>query len=141
VSTTTIAIICSALVGLFLTSVAVYFVVRWRRMGRFGSYDIPCDKAIELPAGKVTLYYGDSRGVRYSEVFEPPSSFSVLVSDEESGERIDFGEPHSTISTKTGAGSSRIPYATLDLPRAGKYRLNARIHEGEEIISPRVSFG
>jgi hypothetical protein len=133
--------VSSAVLVALIAGLAIYFIARWKRMARYGRFDIPCDEVVQLPAGEVTLSYGDSRGVRYAEAFEPPPTFSVTLSDEQGGKRIEPGEPESMVSTKTGGGRSRVPYATFQLPRAGSYRLNVRINEGDEIIDPHVGLG
>ena len=100
---------------------------------------MPGDEVVELPAGEVVLYYQDSQRFRYSEKPEPWRGFSVLVSDADGGERIDLGEPPHTRHLQGRGGKTRIPYATLSLPRAGRYRVQSQIDA--EAIEPRITFG
>ena len=129
----------TGLLAAFVVGFFVYFfVVRWARLERHGSVAVPGEEVVELPAGEVVVYYQDSQRFRYSERPEPWRGFSVLVSADEGGERVDLDEPpHSAIYKVRG--KTRIPYATLRLPRAGRYRVRSQIDA--EAIEPRVTFG
>ncbi len=129
----------TGLLAAFVVGFFVYFfVVRWARLARHGSVAVPGEEVVELPAGEVVVYYQDSQRFRYSERPEPWRGFSVLVSADEGGERVDLDEPpHSAIYKVRG--KTRIPYATLRLPRAGRYRVRSQIDA--EAIEPRVTFG
>ena len=131
--------VLTGLLAAFVVGFFVYFfVVRWARLERHGSVAVPGEEVVELPAGEVVVYYQDSQRFRYSERPEPWPGFSVLVSADEGGERVDLDEPPHTAIYKV-RGKTRIPYATLRLPRAGRYRVRSQIDA--EAIEPRVTFG
>ncbi len=114
------------------------FVFRWNRLARHGSVEVPGESVVELPEGPVTVYYEDAFKWRYSERPEPWSGFSVLVSDERNGERIDLGPPEPKTTYKA-RGKNRIPYGSLQLPGAGRYRVKSQI--GADATNPRITFG
>ena len=114
-----------AVVALATTAVLVYFfVVRPR--------------GFELPAGTHRVYYEDTFRWRYSEVPRPWDGFSMLISEEESDRRIDLGPAPDQSTIKSG-GRNRIPYATVELPVAGRYRVTTRVGAGAS--DPYVTFG
>jgi hypothetical protein len=129
-------------IGLLVAGIVAFFVylfvVRWGRLERHGSVAVPGESVLELPAGELVLYYQDSRKWRYSQRPEPPTGFSVVVSDERSGERVDLGAAPDTAIYKA-RGKNRIPHATLRLPRAGRYLV--RSHLDGDAIEPRITFG
>ena len=129
-----IGALAAFVVGFFI----YFFVIRFQRLERFGSIAVPGDEVVQLPAGEVTVYYEDSQRFRYSETPEPWRGFSVLVSDAESGERIDLAEPPHTATYKV-RGKTRIPFGTLRLPAAGGYRVVSDIDP--EALDPRITFG
>ena len=129
-----IGLLAAFVVGFFV----YFFVIRFGRLERHGSVAVPGDEIVELPAGEVVLYYQDSQRFRYSEKPEPWRGFSVLVSEADDGERVDLGEPPDVATYKV-RGKTRIPYATLSLPRAGRYRVQSQIDA--EAIEPRITFG
>ncbi len=51
---------------------------------------------------------------------------------------MDLGPAPDTATYKV-RGKTRIPYATLDLPSAGRYRVRSQIDP--EALEPRVTFG
>jgi hypothetical protein len=122
------------LVALALTAVLIYlFVLRWRKMARHGRLALPCDEVITLPAGEIGVYYEDRARRRFSEQPVTPGGLSVLVSDAGSGERLDLGNPTAGTATK-GSSRTRIPYASLSVPRAGRYRVVAQLTgDAEEV--------
>jgi len=121
-----------------ITAFVIYlFVIRWRRMARHGRFELPCDEVIGLPAGPVTIYYEDDVNRRYSDAPRIPTAFSVLVSEADGDTRIDLGEPPNATATRRG-GSTRIPYASLAVPRAGRYRVVAQVSPSE---AAAVTFG
>jgi hypothetical protein len=129
-----IGLLTAFVIGFFV----YFFVIRWNRLERFGSVAVPGDEVVELPAGRVVVYYQDSERYRYSQVPEPSAGFSVLVSEEGGGARVDLGEaPHSAIYK--ARGKTRIPYATLDLPHAGRYRIRSQVGPGAP--EPRITLG
>lgn len=129
-----IGLLAAVVVGTFV----YLFVIRWGRLERYGSVAVPGESVVELPAGEVVLYYQDSHKWRYSERPRPWSGFSVLVSDEQGGERVDLG-PAPERAIYKARGKNRIPYATLSLPAAGRYRVRSQIDA--EGIEPRITFG
>ena len=122
-----------------VTAVLIYvFVIRWRRMARYGRLDIPCDEVVSLPAGEVVVFYEDGFRWRYSDRPRPWGGFSVLISDADSGERIDLGDA----SSETGmqrSGKNRIPYAAVRLRHAGRYRVVVQVNE--DATDPAIMFG
>jgi hypothetical protein len=129
-----IGVLAAFTVGFFI----YFFVIRFRRLERYGSVAVPGDEVVELPAGPVVVYYEDAQRFSYAETPEPWRGFSVLVSDADGGERIDLGEAPHTATYKV-RGRTRIPYATLELPKAGRYRVRSQIDP--EALSPRITFG
>ena len=128
-----------AVVALATTAVLVYFfVVRPRGFARLGRLPVPGDEVVELPAGTHRVYYEDSFRWRYSEVPRPWEGFSMLISEEESDRRIDLGPAPDQSTIKSG-GRNRIPYATIELPAAGRYRVTTRVGAGAS--DPYVTFG
>ncbi len=121
-----------------MLALAYVFVVRTRRFGRYGSVEVPGDEVIELPAGEVAVYYQDAFKWRYSERPRPAAGFSVLVSVEGGGERLDLRPPRTDTVYKSG-GRNRIPYGLLRVPRAGRHRVVSRV--GADAVEPRVTFG
>ena len=128
--------------GLVTVAVATFllymFAVRFNRMHRHGSVAVPGESVIELPAGRVVVHYEDRFRWRPSDRPRPWDGFSMLVSDEESGERIDLGPPPSETAVKA-RGRNRIPYGTLELPHAGRYRIRSQIEA--DATEPRIIFG
>lgn len=127
-----------ALLAVFIVGFFIYFfVIRFNNLERHGSVGVPGDSVIDLPAGQIKVYYQDAQRFRYSEEPAPWTGFSMLVSAEDGGERIDLGPAPETATYKV-RGKTRIPYATLDLPRAGRYRIVSQIDP--EAIEPRITF-
>ena len=127
------------IVALGIVAFVLYlFVFRWNRMARHGSVEVPGESALELPAGPVAVYYEDAFKWRYSERPEPWSGFSMLVSDEQSGERVDLA-PAEAKTTFKSRGKNRIPYGSLNLHRAGRYRVKSQIDA--DATQPRITFG
>ncbi len=62
----------------------------------------------------------------------------MLISEEESDRRIDLGPAPDQSTIKSG-GRNRIPYATVELPAAGRYRVTTRVGAGAS--DPYVTFG
>jgi hypothetical protein len=85
----------------------------------------------------VLVYYEDAFRWRPSQKPEPWAGFSMLVSDEESGRRIDLGPPHSEVAYKS-TGKNRVPYGVLDLPRAGRYRVVSKVEP--DAHDPHITF-
>jgi hypothetical protein len=128
-----------ALIALLILAVPLYlFVFRWNRLARHGSVEVPGESLVELPDGPVEIYYEDAFKWRYSERAKPGPGFSMLVSDERSGERIDLDPPEAKTTFKA-RGKNRIPYGLLTLPRAGRYRVESRIDA--DAVNPRITFG
>lgn len=130
------------LVGLIAAATAAFllylFVFRWRQMARLGNVEVPCDTVVELPAGKIVVYYQDGFRWRYSEPPRPWSGFSVLISDEGDGRRIDLGPPPKQATIKH-AGTNRVPYGTMTLPQAGRYRIVSQVDA--DATEPAITFG
>lgn len=124
--------------ALIFAFVLYLFVFRWNRMARHGSVEVPGESLVELPAGDVVLYYQDSFKWRYSERPRPWSGFSVLVSEEGSEQRIDLAPAPGEAIYKS-RGKNRIPFGTLRLPRAGRYRVRSQIDS--DAAEPRITFG
>ena len=128
-----------ALVALLVTGVLVYFfVLRPREFARLGRLSVPGDDVIELPAGRHRIYYEDGFRWRYSDVPRPWDGFSLLISDEASGKRIDL-EPAPDQSIIKSGGRNRIPFATVELPAGGRYRVTT--HVDSDAVDPYVTFG
>lgn len=128
-----------AVVALAITAVLVcFFVIRPRSFARLGRLPVPGDEVVELPAGTHRIYYEDSFRWRYSEVPRPGDGFSMLISEEGSDRRIDLGPAPDQSTIKSG-GRNRIPYATIELPAAGRYRVTTRVGAGAS--DPYVTFG
>jgi hypothetical protein len=128
-----IAAVAVAIIG------AIYFFwIRWRLMARHGRLEVPCDTEIPLPAGEVVVYYEDRFRWRYPDRPRPWDGFSLLISDAEDGARVDLADPPTETAVKTW-GKNRIPYAAIRLPRAGRYRVVARIDP--DATDPAVIFG
>lgn len=121
-----------------ITFVVYLFVIRWNRLARHGSVEVPGESVVELPAGQVAVYYEDAFRWRYSQRPEPWAGFSMLVSDEQSGERVDLAPPEAQTTFKS-RGRNRIPFGSLNLPRAGRYRVKAQIDA--DATQPRITFG
>jgi hypothetical protein len=130
-----IGALAAFVVGFFV----YFFVIRFKRLERFGSVAVPGDEVVQLPAGDVKVYYEDSRRFRYSETPEPWRGFSVLVSNAESGRRIDLADPPRAATTYKVRGKTRIPFGTLRLPAEGGYRVVSNIDP--EALDPRITFG
>ncbi|HEX2360385.1 MAG TPA: hypothetical protein VHH72_11280 [Solirubrobacterales bacterium] len=127
------ALVTVAVIAFFL----YLFVFRFRRLARLGRIEVPGDTVIELPAGRVLVYYEDAFRWRPSQKPEPWAGFSMLVSDERSGARIDLGPPHSEVAYKS-SGKNRVPYGVLDLPHAGRYRIVSQVEPDAQ--SPHITF-
>lgn len=127
------------LIALFTTALFVYFfVVRPRGFARLGRLAVPGDDVIELPAGRHRVYYEDGFRWRYSDVPRPWDGFSLLLSEESSGKRIDL-EPAPDQSIIKAGGRNRIPYATVELPAGGRYRVTTQV--SSDAVDPYVTFG
>lgn len=131
--------VAMVLIAAALTAVLVYlFVIRFRGMAKLGRLSVPCDEVIELPAGRHTVYYEDSFRWRFSDIPRPWDGFSLLISDEQSGGRIDLEKAPDETAIKT-SGRNRIPYATVNLPHDGSYRVRAQVNA--DATEPFVTFG
>jgi hypothetical protein len=130
--------ISSAVFVLFVVAVVFYFVRRWRSMARHGRVAIPCDQKVQLPAGRLVIHYEDHRRLRFSEKPSPWSGFSVLVSGPEDDRRLDLHPPPESPGFNAGH-RSRVPYATVNLPSAGGYRVVAQVDE--DALDPHITFG
>lgn len=124
--------------GLMLGAAIYFFLIRWMLMARHGRLELPCDQVIELPAGEHVIHYEDATRWRYSEAPEIGDGFSVVVSEAESGRRVDLADPPSSTPTKI-SGKSRIPYAQLTLTEPGSYRITAQVNAGVE--RPHLTIG
>ncbi|MDP9228032.1 MAG: hypothetical protein M3M99_03135 [Actinomycetota bacterium] len=128
-------------IGAIAVSIVAFFVyfflIRWRRMARYGRLEVPGEGVVQLPAGTVTVYYEDAFKWRYSERPRPWSGFSVLVSGPDD-QRIDLRQPKNATATKT-AGKVRIPFGVIELPRAGAYRVRSQVDA--DATGPHVTFG
>jgi hypothetical protein len=134
-----VTFVLAGALALITTLIFFYlFVVRTRRFERHGSVEVPGDEVLELPEGEVAIYYQDAFKWRHSERPRVWEGFSLLVSDETSGERLDVRPPGNETVYKS-AGRNRIPYGLLQVPRAGPYRVVSRI--GPDAAGPRVTFG
>ncbi len=131
--------VLTAAIALVIVSVPLYlFVFRWNRLARHGSVEVPGEAVVELPAGPVAVYYEDAFRWRYSERPKPWSGFSMLVSEEQGGERVDL-KPAEAKTTFKARGRNRIPYGVLPIPRAGRYRVRSQIDA--DAVQPRITFG
>jgi hypothetical protein len=127
------------IVTLILAGFILYlFGFRWGRMARHASVEVPGESVVELPAGRVAVYYEDGFRWRYSERARPWAGFSMLVSAEASGERLDL-EPPEKRTTFRSRGRNRIPYGALDVPRAGRYKVSSQVDA--DAVDPRIIFG
>ncbi len=127
-----------AAVAVAIAGLLVYlFWIRWRRMMRHGRLEVPCDTEITLPAGDLVVYYEDRFHWRYSERPRPWDGFSLLISGAEDGARVDLADPPTETAVRTG-GTNRIPYASIRLRRAGRYRVVARVNA--DASEPAVTF-
>lgn len=128
-----------ALLALGVAAFLLYlFVFRWNRMDRYGSVEVPGDSVVQLPAGRVRVYYEDRFRWRFSDTAEPWSGFSMLVSEEPGGARVDLQEPQAKTTFKA-RGRNRIPYGELELPHAGGYRVSSQVDA--DAVDPRITFG
>jgi hypothetical protein len=128
-----------AIVALGLVAALLYlYLVPWNRTARYGSVEVPSDTVIQLPAGELIVYYEDAERWKRAERPQPAQGFSVVISDEQGGERIDQRPPPRDTAVKA-RGRNRIPHAALTLPTAGRYRVRSQVNAGA--AEPRITFG
>ena len=128
-----------AVIAVATTALFVYlFLIRPRGFGRLGRVAVPGDEVIELPAGRHHVYYEDAFRWRYSDIPRPWDGFSLLISDEQTGKRVDLEPPPDQSTIKSG-GRNRIPFATVELPADGSYRVKTQVNSDAE--DPYVTFG
>lgn len=123
-------------VGVLLVAGLVYLARWWGGMARHARLAIPCDEVIELPAGVIAIHYEDARPRQTSERPEPWPGFSVLVSEAESERRMDLGPAPDSPGLRLWR-RVRVPYATLEIPSPGRYRVTAEVNN--DAIEPHVT--
>jgi hypothetical protein len=128
-----VAVLAVAMIASFF----YIFIWRVRQMERHGRLALPCDETVELPAGEVTVFYEDAVRWRHSERPEIGAGFRVRVSAED-GEVLDLGEPLDEPPVKTSK-RNRIPYARVEVPAAGRYRVRGEVGAG--VHDPAVLLG
>ena len=132
--------VLTGLLAAFVVGFFVYFfVVRWSRLERHGSVAVPGERGRRA-----------ARPARSSSTTRTPSASATRRSLSPGGDSRCSSAPRTAASGLTWTslphraiykvrGKTRIPYATLRLPRAGRYRVRSQIDA--EAIEPRITFG
>ncbi|MGH2982863.1 MAG: hypothetical protein ACRDK5_01195 [Solirubrobacterales bacterium] len=124
-----------------------YFDVFTARSGskkadQHGRFSIPGEQMLELPKGRVRIYFDTATGSPGDESgFSPPSDLSVKVVDEQTGEdvpirhKLSFG-----VSSHETRKFTRTYIGRMDVPHAGAYKVSATQPSGG-YPEPHLSLG
>ncbi|HEX8648003.1 MAG TPA: hypothetical protein VF715_14005 [Thermoleophilaceae bacterium] len=104
---------------------AIFFVKMFQgadEADKYGRIDLPGSGAIELPEGRVALYYEEHVTLSENESLDVPSGLRVVARRE--NEVVKSQKTvHNAVNT---TGRSLREFAKLEIPRAGRYRVSAR---------------
>lgn len=108
---------------------------------KHGSFAIPGESVVELPQGRVRIYYEKAEGEPGDDSgFKPPDSLQVKVASADSGEelpvrhKLPFGEAaHET------AQFGRSYVGRIEVQSAGRYRVEASVETDDP--SPHLALG
>lgn len=89
---------------------------------KYGRIDLPGRGAIELPEGRVALYYEEHVTLSDNESLDIPSGLRVVARREN-----DVVRSEKTVQNEVSTtGRALREFAKLEIPRAGRYRVSAR---------------
>ena len=109
---------------------------------RHGRFAVPGEQVVELPQGRVRIYYDEAYGFPADDnSFQPPRDLEVSIADADSGEDVPI-----RLKLRLGAACiehndfSRAYVGRIEVPRAGRYRVVARVQQPSP-HDPHLSLG
>jgi hypothetical protein len=124
-----------------------YFDVFTARPGsknadRHGRFSIPGEQTLELPKGRVRIYFDTATGSPGDESgFSPPGDLAVAVIDEQTGEEVPIRHKLSVgVSSHETSKFTRTYIGRMEVPHAGAYKVSATQPSGG-YPEPHLSLG
>jgi hypothetical protein len=116
--------------------VAVVLAIGWYQLGGFprdhdtyGTVAVPGQQVLKLPEGDVRLNFeGDVVGADDS-LQEQPRGLAARVSPAAGGEQVEVEDVPSWIFSSVSGDRGHEPFAKVDLPSEGRYRMQASADE------------
>lgn len=128
-----------SLAGMFIGFFVLLFVGLFGGIGetdRFGRVPVPGAAALELPAGRVSVFYEEGTSSRP----DPPGGLDYTVRPAGGGPALET-EGRGTFNERVSeGGSSRVKYDRVDVPAAGSYVVGTRV-SGRTGPEPALTFG
>ena len=109
---------------------------------QFGRFPVPGEQTLDLPQGRVRIYYDVAQGYPGSDhTFRAPRDFRVTIADAETGEAV-------PIRLKLPLGGSSVErndfartyIGRVEIAKAGRYRVTASL-DAPQPDEPHVSLG
>ena len=139
-------IVAAVVVFLLIDGAIMFLVFRSRRAADdYGTFPVPGETTVMLPAGKLKLSYQESykaSSTGDSIDFGVPSALTVSMTAP-TGEALDIKGPGFRgmgSSLNTGSGWSRALIGTAQITQAGEYTVTAR-GELPDAIEPQILIG
>lgn len=138
----TALIVIGVVLFLAVDAYVVYRVFASRKSaGEYGSFAVPGEASVTIPAGKLKLSYQESyRASRSGDSidFSAPSGLSVAVTSP-TGEQLEVRKPR-FYSVSTGSGWSRALLGTVEVTAPGEHIFSASL-DGSGHVEPQILIG
>jgi hypothetical protein len=108
---------------------------------QYGRFSIPGEQSLDLPEGRVRIYFDTTAGSPGEDALGTPDDLSVKIVDEQSGEELPIRYKLSVgaSSAETGSGT-RTYVGRIEVPHEGTYRVSASQPSGG-YPEPHLSLG
>ena len=113
-----------------------------KKADQHGRFSIPGEQTLELPKGRVRIYFDTAMGDTSDDSgFSPPEDLSVSVVDEQTGEEVPIRHKLSFgVSSNETSSFTRTYVGRMELPHAGPYKVSAS-QPGGGYPEPHLSLG
>jgi hypothetical protein len=114
-----------------------------KKADQHGRFSIPGEQTLQLPKGRVRIYFDTATGSPGDESgFAPPSDLSVKVVDEGTGEEVPIREKLSFgVSSHETKSFTRTYIGRIEVPHDGTYKVSATTQPSDTYPEAHLSLG
>jgi hypothetical protein len=112
-----------------------------KKAEEYGRFPIPGEQTVQLPQGRVRIYFDTAMGDTSDESgLSPPDELVVAVVDEQTGEEVPIRHKLSFgVSSKETGSFSRTYVGRMEIQHEGSYKVSAS--EPGDYPEPHLSLG
>jgi hypothetical protein len=112
-----------------------------KKAEQYGRFPIPGEQAIQLPEGRVRIYFDTATGSPGDESgFAPPEDLSVAVVDEQTGEEVPIRHKlSSSVNSQETSSFTRTYVGRMEITHEGSYKVSAS--QPGDYPEPHLSLG